>query len=305
MKLEHRQAQDYLKTWYKYELGYIRDFRVWKTKPKLDWEYQNGFTEALYYFEVPCWDDPERVGSLMTHTFEFVHSSTPGNVDAFALKLAGLFDDNPTSLASKILFLSNPQRITPTSASVRAAVGLRADTYSLYRVRFAQFREKYQEEIRDNLRTIDLDLSQIEEKFDEIPNLQKVRINRYTDQLLRLMGHQILDRSGFSVGWTRERPSENTLLAFSSRYQIEREVTRIWNSRFRQGGMERPRNIAFGRMVDELIRAEVMSAALGGSLREVYSIVSAAVHGEEPAGEKIAFLEGLVPQLIAALGGIP
>lgn len=210
MKLQHRQAQDFIMTWYKSELTYIRDFRVWKNKSKLDWGYQNGFTEALYYFEVTCWDDPELVRSLMNHTFDFVNPHARGSVDAFALKLAGLFDDNPTSLASKILFLSNAQKITPTSASVRAAVGLRADTYSLYRDRFTEFRDKNLEEIVENLRTIAPILSRIEEQFAEIPKLQKVRINRNTDQLLRLKGRQKLDLSSVSTRRASDRSQGET-----------------------------------------------------------------------------------------------
>jgi hypothetical protein len=99
-------------------------------------------------------------------------------------------------------------------------------------------------------------------------------------------------------------PTENTVLAFSSRYQIEREVRRIWSSRFQQD-VERPRILPIVRMVEDLVRAEVIPPAVGRSIREVYAIGSPAVHGEEPTQEKIIFLNEVVPSLVSTLRGIP
>lgn len=103
-------------------------------------------------------------------------------------------------------------------------------------------------------------------------------------------------------------PSENTVLAFTSRYQIEREVTRIWNNRFQKTApqiTERPRILPIGRIVEDLVRAEVIPPALGRSIREVYAIGSPAVHGEEPTPEKMSFLNDVVPSLVATLRAIP
>jgi hypothetical protein len=94
------------------------------------------------------------------------------------------------------------------------------------------------------------------------------------------------------------------MLAFSSRYQIEREVRRIWSSRFPQGG-ERPRNLPFGRIVEELVQGEIIPPQVGRTIREVYAIGSPAVHGEEPTQEKINFLNDVVPSLVSTLRAIP
>jgi hypothetical protein len=99
-------------------------------------------------------------------------------------------------------------------------------------------------------------------------------------------------------------PTNNTMLAFSSRYQIEREVRRIWSSRFPQGG-ERPRNLPFGRIVEELVQGEIIPPQVGRTIREVYAIGSPAVHGEEPTQEKINFLNDVVPSLVSTLRAIP
>ncbi len=97
--------------------------------------------------------------------------------------------------------------------------------------------------------------------------------------------------------------SPEIVFAFSSRYHIENEVTRLYNSRFQI--RENERFISVGKMVDELIRAEVISSPVGRSIREVYSISSAAVHGREPSKEKIAFLKDVVPSIIETVRAIP
>jgi hypothetical protein len=97
--------------------------------------------------------------------------------------------------------------------------------------------------------------------------------------------------------------SPEIVFAFSSRYHIENEVTRLYNSRFQI--RENERFVSVGKMVDELIRAEVISPPVGRSIREVYSISSAAVHGREPSKEKVAFLKDVVPSIIETIRAIP
>ncbi len=197
MMLPHKQAQDYLLIWYESELTYFRDFQKWKCKPNLDWEYQDSFGKALYYFMVHSWIRHERVQNLMSLTFDWVHGPDPDDVDQFGESLRQLRDVRETDLASKILFLNNPQKLPPTSEGVRAAVGLEAKIYKEYQPRFVRFREDHHEEIQHHLAEIAPRLSVIENKFkDDIENLDTVRINRYTDQLLRGIGRELLHKPG-------------------------------------------------------------------------------------------------------------
>ncbi|MBI5677234.1 MAG: hypothetical protein HZC52_01780 [Planctomycetes bacterium] len=100
-------------------------------------------------------------------------------------------------------------------------------------------------------------------------------------------------------------PAPEIVYAFSSRYHIENEITRLYNSRFQIRETERERFMGVSKMVDELVRAEIISSPVGRSIREVYSISSAYVHGREPSKEKIAFLQDIVPSLIETLRAIP
>ena len=101
------------------------------------------------------------------------------------------------------------------------------------------------------------------------------------------------------------RPSENTTTAFSSRYMIERELRRIWRSRFQKPVLtDSPSRISIGRMVDELVKTEIIPPSIGRSIREVYSVASPAVHGDEPSPEQITFLTDVVPPLLVTLKAI-
>jgi hypothetical protein len=94
----------------------------------------------------------------------------------------------------------------------------------------------------------------------------------------------------------------NTILAFQQRYLIEREVKRIWGTRVRNS--DSGRYPPFARMVDDLIRYELITSNLGGSLREVFAVASSAIHGDEPSQEKIDFLREVAPGITATLSSI-
>ena len=96
--------------------------------------------------------------------------------------------------------------------------------------------------------------------------------------------------------------SENAVFAFQQRYQVERELKRIWSTRVKYGDFSR--YPPFQRMVDDLVQYELITPYLGRSLKEVYAIASSAVHGDEPSQEKVDFLKVVAPEIIGTLGSI-
>jgi hypothetical protein len=86
----------------------------------------------------------------------------------------------------------------------------------------------------------------------------------------------------------RSEVAENTVSAFEQRYLVEQEVKRLWRARIADG--EFHRYPPFSRMVDDLVQYELITPSLGKSLREVYSVASAVVHGDDPSDEKTSFL---------------
>lgn len=194
MALAHNKAKSFLLKWYESELSYIRDFHLWERGLIAENDYQDKFRGALDYFSVYC----ERVGfarlpKVMALTRSWVHGPNPDDVDAFqqllGRELSKSKPQKETSLASKILFLNHPQKVTPISGEVRDAFGSVQNHYAEYNSRFLKFQRENSGEVIQNLNSIMPQLLEIERKFDdEIPNLEVVRMNRYTDQLLRYKG---------------------------------------------------------------------------------------------------------------------
>jgi uncharacterized protein (DUF2267 family) len=92
-------------------------------------------------------------------------------------------------------------------------------------------------------------------------------------------------------------PTEDAMLAFSSRYQLETELRRIWQESFAQ---EAPRTT--GRaLIRELIQAGVLPSSVGQSIEEVFSVSTPAIHGEQPTEKQIGFLKEVAPPLVATL----
>jgi hypothetical protein len=217
MNIPLDEALEHLFNYYQEELGLIRDFQDWKSKLKTDSEYEPSFKNALHYFYTLWWVRPERVPGLMTRTLQWVHGETPDDVDEFAESLSGYLGSKETSLASEILFLNNPQKITPITAGVKEAVNkLKADNYRVYRRRFEKFQKENINKIRQNLDKIADRLLKAEREFGDQPQIdfERLRLDRYTDQLLRRKGIESLDRPN--------APADPATAEF------ERERTRIY-----------------------------------------------------------------------------
>ena len=131
----------------------------------------------------------KRLGSQSKNVDQF-------DVDPFVADLRQLFKDNEVAVASKILFLINPETITPYDTNVTNAAWKidrrRINSYIDYYNFFTDFRDAHREETKGRLTAID-DLSFIESEFKgelQHLNLEAVRINRYTDQLLVAIGKE-------------------------------------------------------------------------------------------------------------------
>lgn len=96
--------------------------------------------------------------------------------------------------------------------------------------------------------------------------------------------------------------SENTIYVFQQRYLVEREIKRIWSTRVRNGNFYR--YPPFSRMVEDLVRFEIITPNLGGSLKEVFAVASSVVHGDEPSKEKSSFLKEVGTGILATLSKI-
>lgn len=115
-------------------------------------------------------------------------------VDKFAshLKKEGITHNGKKmiSLASKILFLINPVEFIPIDTMNRKALKIKNNDYVEFMSALQGFKRKHKDEFI-NLLEIHKDyLSLIEKRFSKVENLEKVRLNRYMDNLLWVAGQQ-------------------------------------------------------------------------------------------------------------------
>jgi len=98
-----------------------------------------------------------------------------------------------------------------------------------------------------------------------------------------------------------ELMSSDTMALFHHRYNIEVRLREI----YRQAYFEvSPRKEPVSRIVQALTRDGILPKLLAGPILELYSICSAAVHGEDLSAAKIDFVKKNAPSLVVALDEI-
>lgn len=95
---------------------------------------------------------------------------------------------------------------------------------------------------------------------------------------------------------------ENTQYLFSVRYEIEKELRRIWNEYFEEEeGKPAPSVFRIARSLSEL---EFIDSKLSGVIREIYKVCSPAIHGVQVSEKHVDFVRDVAPRLIASLKAI-
>lgn len=93
---------------------------------------------------------------------------------------------------------------------------------------------------------------------------------------------------------------EKTRVLFSARYLLEKELRRIWKSRFAPGE-DTKRLYPLHNMIYILVDNKIIPSSLGGIIRDVYSICTPAIHGDDPTDIQIEFVKEVAPVIIGAL----
>lgn len=97
--------------------------------------------------------------------------------------------------------------------------------------------------------------------------------------------------------------SDDIAYLFKVRYQIERELWRIWDRRMEEQVFQRPRSVA---EVASILESEgFVESRVVNIFRQIYSVASPAIHGVPVSQAKIAFVRDVAPGLIATLRSLP
>jgi hypothetical protein len=195
-KFSYIQAIGNLLTYYKSDLEYIRNFQSFKKglfeNEKYLTKVPGTFKAFLDEFRVARNIDKEKTPKWLEYTDKWVRNEYPDNVDGFAeyLKINNLTRGNTlTSLASKVLFLNNPWKITPIDTRAKQTLGLRNNVYSEFVPLVQDFISQNKSEIQYYLDSVIQHLTAIESNFEhELSDLEQIRFNRFVDKILWTSG---------------------------------------------------------------------------------------------------------------------
>ena len=87
-------------------------------------------------------------------------------------------------------------------------------------------------------------------------------------------------------------------ILFRARYSIKKSLRTIFNS-IAEDKRRRPEPVF--RIVEYLIKNELIAPQMGNAIREVYSVCSPAIHGEDVSPAQVDFVRNTAPELISAL----
>lgn len=173
------------------DLNYFRDFREAKEKK----EYNESFQYFLNEYRISRCFEKDKAEELFEITLRWLENNDEEDVDAFAefLKQKPIFHNKkPLSLASKILFLNNPEEILPLDSLTVSALEIKKDrNYKHFYFEANKFWGTDRAEYLNYLEKIREHLELIEEKFChhfETVFLSKVRQRRFLDKLLWVKG---------------------------------------------------------------------------------------------------------------------
>lgn len=95
----------------------------------------------------------------------------------------------------------------------------------------------------------------------------------------------------------------DTQYLFSVRYNLEKELNRIWRLHAASQSEERPRSVI------EIMRSLSMWGTIDidfyKAIRDVYSVCSQAIHGRDVSQAQIDFVRDVAPQLLAYFESLP
>ena len=94
-----------------------------------------------------------------------------------------------------------------------------------------------------------------------------------------------------------DRLPAGTLVAFSSRYTVERELRRLWQRALHEPAPPRP----LPQLAGALMSKGILPRPLARTLDIISRVASPAIHGEPISAAKIDFLREVTPAVTAAL----
>lgn len=192
------EALGNLLAYYNSDLTYIFNFSKYKKERLSNSEFldgDHGFQQFINEYRIARNVRKEKVKKLMIATREWCLNKNELDVGGFARKLKQRKITQKgkmmVSLASKLLFLNNPIRVTPIDSFTKKAVGIRENNYAEFRKKVMAFQKENKNVIEKYISKVDPMLRVIEKHRKGLSiDFKKYRLNRYTDKLLWVIGKE-------------------------------------------------------------------------------------------------------------------
>ena len=85
---------------------------------------------------------------------------------------------------------------------------------------------------------------------------------------------------------------------FKTRYNIEVELSRIWEGRLGRGYEFQKRSLPINKQIHDLVSYEIITENLYGILREILAICNYGIHGEKVTDSQVSFVAKNAKEII-------
>lgn len=129
----------------------------------------------------------------------------------------------------------------------------------------------------------------------ELPAIEQ-RIERSLENALKSMGIALPTVSGDAL-----KVSNDIMLLFGARYNLEYELRRLWQRRLERNAPVSRRFTPTLQVARTLAQAGVIDTATEAAIHEVWSIAAPGIHGEPITPVQVAFVKDVAPRVVSAL----
>jgi len=169
--------------------------------------------------------------------------------------------------------------------------------------------DELRDEVKEEISTLRAEIQNNNTNKNQLNQNLVVSPGPPPDSQLKDLEHrftQVVERALRSVGAPSpqnqapviSRVDDKVALLFSARYQIEKELRRIWTTRFQDQGR---RPVPAISIATSLVNGELIPADFAHAIRDVYAVCTPAIHGEDISDAKLDFVRDLAPKIIATL----
>lgn len=198
--IEAIESLGHLPANYKSDLEYIAQFKLFRSNRITAESYlmeknSHGFQKFINEFKVARNIKKSKVKELVAVIKDSKLLENTGAVDAFAeeIKNKKLTQEGRvmTVLASKIFFLSQPDKIIPMDSLNKKPLGLKGNKYHDFKIKIDEFINENDKILSAYLDKVKNYLIKIENSVNIKIDFEKFRINRFTDKYLWAKGRRL------------------------------------------------------------------------------------------------------------------